>query len=110
MRKLLFLFLVVCCSFTSSETPIKSDCTCKGKKLYGRVKVVKSDADFVIKETTGNFYNIIVKKKDSPIYLENCGEWYFTDDNFYDFTVQFTDGNLYDFIVKYTSGNFYGIK
>ena len=122
MKNILFSCLFLCCfSFcfadnadtlntsVNSEPIDKENCTCKGKKLYGKVKIVSSGADFVVKITESAFYDIAVKKTNSS-FQNNCGEWYFTDSAFYDFSVQFTESAFYDFSVKFTDSAFYGVR
>ncbi|MDR1974856.1 MAG: hypothetical protein LBQ31_09350 [Bacteroidales bacterium] len=113
MKTLLFTLSVLLTSFLMAKPPSgeleinKEDCTCNGKKLYGKVKVTEmSDAaDFYIRETNVG-QDIEVKVVNySP---EKCGEWQFTD--------SYSDA---DFIVAYTNvgpnfeikfSNFPGVK
>ena len=62
-------------------------CTAKGKKLYGKVKVVNSFADIKVK-VVNSLADIRVKKVTS--FPNSCGEWQFVD-SFPDFTIQYVD-------------------
>jgi len=81
-----------------------SDCKCKNVELKGRVKIVKSGADFKVK-IVDSFADLRVKKvKSFPI---NCGEWQFVDSG-EDFTIQFVS-NFPDFTIMYVD-NFAGTE
>lgn len=94
MRKigLILAALLFICSTTDKIT----DCTYKGKKLYGRVKVVESFADFKVKVVDA-FPDIEVKA--CTAFANHCGEWIFVDD-FPDFTIQYVDA-FPDFTIKF---------
>jgi len=82
----------------------KDSCTCKDKKLYGRVRVVKNFADFRVR-ITNSFPDLRVQIVSS--FADRCGEWIFVD-NFEDFTVEFVD-NFEDFSIEYVS-SFPGVR
>jgi hypothetical protein len=82
--------------YTNEATFDKSGCSCKGKKLYGRVKVVTAFPDFKVKEVN-SFPDLKVKVKTS--FADKCGEWIFVE-SYPDFTVQFVE-SFPDFTIKY---------
>ena len=75
---------------------VAKDCTYRGKKLYGKVKVVNSFEDFKVKKVT-SFEDIKIKKVNS--FADKCGRWQFVD-NFEDFKIKFVD-SFEDFSIKY---------
>ena len=75
---------------------VGKDCTLEGKKLWGKVKVVKSFPDFEVK-VVRSFADVHVKRVDS--FPDKCGRWKFVD-SFPDFTVKFVD-SFPDFEIKY---------
>jgi hypothetical protein len=74
----------------------KKECSCKGKKLYGTVKVVDNFADFKVQVVNG-LEDISVKK--TGYIPSQCGEWKFTE-GFADFTIQYVDA-FPDFTIKF---------
>jgi len=74
----------------------KGSCTFKGKKMYGKVKVVTSFPDFKVKKVT-SFPDLKVKKVDS--FPDSCGKWKFVD-SFPDFKIQWVD-SFPDFQVEF---------
>jgi hypothetical protein len=81
---LLVLFTVTLIS--SRNNPIhKSDCTFKGIKLYGRVKVVTSFPDVKV-QIVSSFPDLKVQAVKS--FPDRCGKWEFVD-TFPDFKIQF---------------------
>lgn len=106
MKTTLVLFAVAAAvSLTAPQTvpadPIElsdkvgSDCTFKGKKLYGKVKVVDAFADFEVKKVDA-FADLHVKKVDA--FADSCGKWKFVD-AFPDFEVKWVDA-FADFEIK----------
>jgi hypothetical protein len=89
-----------------SDKPIidKENCTCNGKKLYGRVKVVDNFPDFEVK-IVKSFSDLDVKVVDN--FPDECGKWQFVE-SFPDFTVKFVN-SFPDFEVKYVN-SFPGAK
>ncbi len=75
---------------------IGSDCTFKGKKLYGKVQFVTSFPDFKVK-VVSSFQDLKVQKVSS--FPSDCGKWQITD-SFPDFKVQIVD-SFEDFSIKY---------
>jgi hypothetical protein len=73
-----------------------SDCSFRGKKLYGNIKVVSSFPDFRVK-IVSSFPDLNVKKVDA--FPDRCGLWKFVDSH-EDFTVMFVDSHE-DFSIKY---------
>lgn len=95
-RLLLSLLIVLFGSFLYAAEPdsvlVKSDtasedCTCKGIKLYGRVKIVSSGADLKVK-VVDSWQDISVKVVDN--WADECGKWKFVD-SWPDFTIQIVD-------------------
>ncbi len=76
----------------------KSDCTFKGKKLYGKVQVVTSFPDIKVQEVS-SFPDLKVKKVSS--FPDKCGKWKFVK-SFPDFKVQFVT-SFPDVKIQYVS-------
>lgn len=100
MKRLIFSFLIVLFGsllyaaepdsvfVSSSSNPIdRETCTCKGKRLYGKVRVVSISADFKV-EIVDIGADLRVERVD--IGADSCGEWEFVDIG-EDFTVEFVD-------------------
>jgi hypothetical protein len=66
---------------------IAADCTFRGKKLYGKVKVVDSFPDVRVKAVR-SFPDLKVKKVES--FADTCGEWQMVD-SFPDVKIQYVD-------------------
>lgn len=66
---------------------IGADCTFRGKKLAGKVKVVDSFPDIRVKAVS-SFPDLKVKKVSS--FADSCGEWQFVD-SFPDLKIQYVD-------------------
>jgi len=96
MKILLSVFLVVAVLFQSDNGKFNREtCSCKGKKLQGRVRVVDFNPDFRVK--------IMESNEDLKVTVRNgvesaCGEWTFTGGQA-DFTVQYVDFNP-DFTIR----------
>ena len=75
----------------------RSDCTCKGIPLKGKVKIVNSYADFKVKVEHNSWYDLKVKVVTH--FPDGCGKWQFVD-SYPDFTIQFVD-SYYDFTIKF---------
>jgi hypothetical protein len=69
----------------SGSDKVDSSCTFKGKKLYGKVKVVTSFPDIKVKVVT-SFPDLKVKTVTS--FPDSCGKWKFVE-SFPDFTIQY---------------------
>ena len=96
---------IILSSFLLSNTNVQlDDCSCRNKELKGRVKIVKSNADFKVK-TVDSFPDLRVKKVKT--FPNNCGEWQFVDSD-EDFSVEFVS-NFADFTIMYVD-NFAGVK
>lgn len=74
----------------------KSNCTYKGKKLYGKIKIVKSFPDIKVK-VVKSFPDLKVKKVKS--FPNKCGQWKIVD-SFPDLKVKFVD-SFPDVKIKY---------
>jgi hypothetical protein len=66
---------------------ISDDCSFRGKKLAGKVKVVDSFPDVRVKAVS-SFPDLKVKKVTS--FADACGEWQFVD-GFADLKIQYVD-------------------
>lgn len=89
MRRLALplLPLLLLVATLSAPAHAEPDCTCKGIRLYGKVKLVTSFPDLKIKPVTA-FPDIRVQQVSA--FPDRCGKWQFVD-AFPDFTVQFVD-------------------
>ncbi|MDR2425557.1 MAG: hypothetical protein LBD59_12725 [Prevotellaceae bacterium] len=74
------------------------DCKFRGKKLYGRVRVVTAFADFRVREVTA-FEDLRVQKVTA--FPDACGKWEFVTAH-EDFTVEFVTAHE-DFTVRYVT-------
>ena len=79
----------------------KDNCTCKGKNLYGKVKVVSSGADFRV-QVVDTWEDIDVKVVNE--WADSCGKWKFVDENssWYDFTIEYVS-SYPDFKIKFVN-------
>jgi hypothetical protein len=83
---------------------VGSSCTFEGKKLWGKVQVVRSFPDFKVKVVT-SFPDLKVKKVTS--FPDKCGKWKFVS-SFPDFKVKFVT-SFPDFSIKYVT-SFPGVR
>ena len=74
-------------SYVLSAYEVSPNCTYKGIKLYGKVKVVESFPDIEIK-IVNSFPDLKVMEVNS--FADSCGKWEFVD-SFEDFSVKFVD-------------------
>jgi len=112
MKKLLVIFGMVGAFSLVSMSPwtveakgkvSKSSCSYKGKKLYGKIKIVKNFPDIKVK-IVKSFPDLKVKKvKNFP---DKCGKWKIVK-NFPDLKVKIVK-NFPDIKVKYVK-NFPGV-
>lgn len=93
---LLLLTFISLAAFTRSGGPIADDCTCKGIKLWGQVKIVDQYPDFRVKVVTSH-ENLTVQVVKS--YPDKCGKWQFVD-YFEDFKIQLVDFSE-DFTIRF---------
>ena len=77
---------------------IDKSCTYRGKRLWGKVKVVTSFPDFKV-QVVGSFPHLKVKRVTS--FPDKCGKWKFVK-SFPDFKVQFVK-SFPDFKIKYVT-------
>ena len=66
---------------------VGEDCSLEGKKLYGRVQVVESFADFDVKRVE-HFPDLRVQFVES--FPDACGRWQLVD-SFPDFKIRYVD-------------------
>jgi hypothetical protein len=64
-----------------------SDCTCKGKKLYGRIQIVNSFPDLKV-QVVNSFPDLKVQVVNS--FPDACGKWQFVE-SFPDLKIQFVE-------------------
>ena len=98
MKKLiLFTLILVFTAFSAhSAASIGSDCTFKGKKLYGKIQVVSSFPDLKV-QIVDSFPDLKVKKVTS--FANSCGEWQEVS-SFPDLKIQFVN-SFPDIKIKY---------
>ena len=77
---------------------VSKDGYCKGIRLAGKVKVVKSFPDLKV-QVVNHFPDLRVERVKS--FPEKIGQWQFVD-NFPDFTIQFVD-HFPDLTIQYVS-------
>ena len=88
----------------SDKEIVKKDCSCNGIRLYGKVKVVESFADFDV-QIVEAFPDIDVKIVTA--FPDECGKWKFVE-SFPDFTIRFVT-SFPDFKIRYVEA-FPGMK
>jgi hypothetical protein len=100
MKPFLLIILPVLLGYTCCSQDINPyTCTFMGKKLFGKVKEVNSNADFKVKIVNGNEDISIIQTTGNP---DACGEWKFVEYS-EDFKVQIvTSGE--DFSIRYITG------
>ena len=76
----------------------RETCTLNGKRLYGKVKVVSSMADFRV-EVVNHIADLKVEKV--SMAPNSCGQWEFVD-ILPDFTVEFV-GAISDFKIEFVN-------
>lgn len=105
---LTFLFILLSIFFFQplvySENPIGSDCTYKGIKLHGKVKVVTNFPDIKVQKVT-NFPDLKVQMVTN--FPDSCGQWQLVE-NFEDFKIQYVD-NFPDIKIQLVT-NFPGVQ
>lgn len=88
MKRIWIFFLVLAATLPNlSAKAVGSDCTFKGKKLYGKIKIVSSWPDVKVK-VVSSFPDLKVKTVTS--FADSCGEWQMVE-SFPDLKVQFVD-------------------
>ena len=95
------MFSLPCMPDALSQFPKRDkieDCKFRGKKLYGRVRVVSAFADFRVREVSA-FENLRVMKVGA--FPDACGKWEFVTAH-EDFTVEFVTAHE-DFTVRYVT-------
>ena len=85
------------------DVKVEKDCTCKGKKLYGKIKFVENFPDLKVKFVE-NFPDLKVKLVQH--FPDHCGEWQIVE-NFPDLKIQIVE-NFPDIEVKLVE-NFPGL-
>lgn len=91
--KFILLLLV---SLSIYSNPISKDCTFKGKKLAGRIKIVSHAADFTVLVRQ---YAADLNVKISQGSLKDCGEWQFVESG-ENFRIQIVN-HAPDFSIKF---------
>lgn len=93
MKKLMCILIafVIILSFASylasGNNTVGSDCTFKGRRLYGKVKVVNSFPDIKV-QVVSSFPDLKVRAVNS--FPDRCGEWQFVN-SFPDFKIQYVN-------------------
>jgi len=92
------ILLVLLTVAQAGERKVRPDCTCNGKRLYGKVQFVDSFPDLKVKVVNA-FPDLKVKMVDA--FPDRCGEWQSVDtfpdlkvqmvDTFPDITIQFVE-------------------
>lgn len=85
------------------DDPIDKTCMFKGKKLYGKIKIVENFPDIKVK-IVENFPDLKVKLVDN--FPDECGKWQIVE-NFPDLKIQIVE-NFPDIRVKFVD-NFPGL-
>ena len=96
---IILLFSAVLLSSMASGDCITKDGYFRGKRVYGRVKVVDHFADFKVKVSESMLVDMDVKVVTS--FPDSPGEWEFVESHA-DFTVQFVE-SFEDFSIRYVS-------
>lgn len=111
MKSLQRISMVLCFWLTlhlphawAANSKISSDCSYKGKKLYGKIQVVEQFPDLKIK-VVKNFPDLKVKVVTH--FPDQCGQWQYVD-HFPDLKIQFVE-NFEDLKVEMVE-NFPGIQ
>ncbi len=86
-----------------SDEKITKECTYKGMKLYGKIKIVENFPDIKV-QIVENFPDLKVKLVEN--FPDDCGEWKLVE-NFPDLKVQIVE-NFPDIKVKFVD-NFPGL-
>lgn len=94
-----FIALLVIALTFISASPI-NDCRCKGKKLYGRVKIVEHHADFDVR-VVEHHADLNVRLVDS--HPNSCGQWQIVTSH-EDFSVRIVDSHE-DFSIKFVDSH-----
>lgn len=98
MKKLVPFTLALYIAILSAAhaAAIGSDCTFKGKKLYGKIQVVSSFPDLKV-QVVDSFPDLKVKKVTA--FADSCGEWQEVS-SFPDLKIQFVT-SFPDIKIKY---------
>lgn len=96
--KLVFMIIIFClvASVSAFAKGVDGQCRFKGKRLYGKVQVVKSFPDLKV-QVVKDFPDLKVQKVKS--FPDKCGKWQFVD-SFPDLKIQFVD-SFPDLKIKY---------
>ncbi len=94
MKFILILFLVI----GLNANPISKDCTYKGKKIFGKVKIVEWGQNFQVKTFT---WGADIHVKVTNGVQRNCGEWQFVEWG-EDFSIKIVDYGQ-DFSIQYVT-------
>ncbi|PJZ42218.1 hypothetical protein CH370_08275 [Leptospira kmetyi] len=97
---LLLFFLAIENGIEAKNKNLGIDCTFKGKKLYGKIKVVTSFPDVKV-QVVNSFPDLRVKVVDS--FPDSCGRWKMVE-SFADTKIQFVTG-FPDVRIEYVSSS-----
>ena len=91
---IILLFLIY--GTTNFANPVQKDCTYKGKKLFGKVRIVQYGEDFTVRAVT---YSEDFKIQHVSYSQTECGKWQFAEYG-EDFKIRFVEYSE-DFKVKF---------
>jgi hypothetical protein len=99
MKHIIVLILaLIGLAFVPADKPINSDCSCKGIKLWGKVRVVEAHEDFKVRISVHSDLKVRITE-----HTNKCGEWNFVDTH-EDFSIRFVDAHE-DFKIEYSDFN-----
>ena len=101
MRFICTTFLVICMTMaTAMPSYAWDDCTMKGKKMHGKVKIVEHSPDIKVKVVESS---PDLKVKVVNYSADSCGKWQFVDYS-QDFTIKFVESSP-DLKVKFVESS-----
>lgn len=93
----LFLFFVLTGLF--AETKVAIDCTFKGKRLAGKVRIVTANEDFKVRVVNANEHLKVLLQ--TLTWNDRCGEWMYVEAN-ENFKIRFVEANE-DFKIRFVN-------
>ena len=95
MKQIIILLLLIY-GTTNFANPVQKDCMYKGKKLFGKVRIVQYGEDFTVRAVT---YSEDFKIQHVSYSQTECGKWQFVEYG-EDFKIRFVEYSE-DFKVKF---------
>ena len=86
-RAAFLLALLAALALACPATSLAGQCSAKGHRLWGKVKVVNAHADLKV-QVVNNFPDLKVQVVNN--FPDKCGKWQMVN-NFPDFTIQFVN-------------------